>query len=43
VNAEQFYHVCRSAAALAKVNELTVFGAAAVVPWVERDERSTRG
>lgn len=30
---EQFFHVCRSAAAVGNVVEVTVFGAAAVVPW----------
>jgi hypothetical protein len=33
VNAEQFFHVCRSAAAIANVREIRVFGAAAVLPW----------
>lgn len=37
MNAEQFYHVCRSAAAIANVRDLTAFGAAAVVPWIARD------
>lgn len=37
MNAEQFYHVCRSAAAIAEVREVTVFGSAAVISWVARD------
>lgn len=41
MNAESFYHVCRSAAAIANVRELTVFGAAAVVPWIARDRPGT--
>jgi hypothetical protein len=36
VNAEQFYHICRSAAAIANVKQVTVFGAAAIIPWIER-------
>ena len=34
MNAEQFFHVCRSSAAIADASEVTVFGAAAVVPWI---------
>ncbi len=34
MNAENFYHICRSAAAIARVPRVTVFGAAAVVPWI---------
>ncbi len=41
MNAEQFYHVCRSAATIANLSELTVFGAAAVTPWIELN-KSTR-
>lgn len=37
MNAERFYHVCRSAAAIAGVPEVTVFGAAAIVPWIARE------
>jgi hypothetical protein len=37
VNAEQFFHVCRSAAAIANVREVAVFGAAAIVPWIASD------
>lgn len=33
MNVEQFFHVCRSAASIANTAEVTVFGAAAVVPW----------
>jgi hypothetical protein len=33
VTVEQFFHVCRSAAAIADTREVTVFGAAAIVPW----------
>ena len=39
MNAEQFFHVCRSAAAIAGVAEITVFGAAAIVPWAGGDAR----
>lgn len=35
MNVAQFFHVCRSAAAIADVREITVFGAAAVIPWVD--------
>ena len=34
MNAEQFFHVLRSAASLAGVNEITVFGTSAVIPWL---------
>jgi hypothetical protein len=34
MNAEQFFHVLRSAAALAGVREITVFGTSAVIPWL---------
>ncbi len=37
MNVEQFFHVCRSAAAISGVREVTAFGAAAVVPWIARD------
>lgn len=36
MNVEQFFHVCRSAASIADVREVTVFGAAAIEPWIER-------
>ena len=35
MNAEQFFHVCRSAAAIANTPEVTAFGAAAIVPWAD--------
>ncbi len=38
---EQFFHVCRSAAAIANIAELTVFGAAAVVPWATGEHLSS--
>jgi hypothetical protein len=40
VNVEHFYHVCRSAATIANVREVTVFGASAIVPWIARDRPS---
>lgn len=35
MNAEQFYHICRSAASIAGVREISVFGSSAVIPWLE--------
>jgi hypothetical protein len=37
VNVEHFYHICRSAASIANVREVTVFGSSAIVPWIERE------
>lgn len=38
----QFFHVCRSAAAIADVGEVTVFGAAAVIPWMAEVANASR-
>lgn len=36
MNAAQFYHVCRSAAVIANLRRITVFGAAAITPWLQQ-------
>lgn len=36
MNIADFYHICRSAAAIADVDEVTVFGSGAVIPWIAR-------
>jgi hypothetical protein len=38
VNAAQLFHVLRSAAAITKASELTVFGTAAAIPWLKGRE-----
>ncbi len=40
MNIEQFYHICRAAAAISNVEYVFVYGSNAILPWLE--ERQTK-